>query len=273
MKHLVKTVTSYKPFLAGLISLTASLGSQAVVTITDHEATIRSTGNVYNLTRSESWTIEERSPEGATSFTGSLNTTRSAGTNTASSSASLDSSASMSMINAAGSAGSSAEKNEDSSYGSLRGSGQSRFEVAFELDTATFFNLTGSLSYLGERYDGGATATLRNNSYSHDSTFNLSFGSSSSHEGFNQRINLSGILDAGTYYFSALATTNTSLYSTSSPEFSVAAFDLSLKLGDWESSSHSGHSSAVPVPAAAWLFLSSIMGLFTAKRASASNKE
>ncbi len=223
----------------------------AAVTITDQDSSIRSSGTVSSNTRTESWSVEERNANNLLAFNQTINESRAAGTNTANATASINSIVSTTMLSASGSASSSATNNETSnSFSRPRADARSEFSVTFELDIATAFELDGALSYLGERFNGGITANLRNGSGFSGTTFNLSFGDSSADSGFTQNIDLSGTLDAGIYTFSVQATSSSDAFRTNDLESSSANYNLSLKFGNWDSSV----TTAVPLPASGWLF-------------------
>ncbi len=122
--------------------------------------------------------------------------------------------------------------------------------------------MTGLLGYSENdtnRARGGACFALRNSNYSSPG-FNLSLGNSSGYE-FNQPLQLSGLLEAGTYFLEVYAYTDVDLYSyyADTSADASAYYDFSLSITE-------GTPSEVPVPAAAWLFGSALMGLVGCKR-------
>lgn len=262
--------------LSGIIFLSVLnvVPANAAVTILEHSSSIRSNGDVSSPTRSESWSVQERNATNLNSFLSSVNETRISGQNSSTGNASIDSKANTLTLTGSGSAQSIVTYVHDSLNNSFfsrpSASARSEFEVTFELDIATAFQLMGDLSYVGERFDGGVTASLRNGgNFSSSTTFNLSLGNSSPQGNFDQSINFSGLLDPGTYVFSLYANTRVDLFSNSSSTTeSFAEYDVSLKFGTAESIENwsSEHSSAVPVPAAAWLFASALIGMQSVRR-------
>ena len=250
-----------KSVLTTVLGMAISATGYAAVTITNQDSDIRSSGNVASATRSESWTVEERNANQSLIFNRSINESRTASTNTASANATINSSVSDSMIVGTGSATASASYNDSGTGSSFinrpRSNSESQFSVTFEITTATFFELDGTLEFNGERFDGGVTSSLRNNS-SFSSTFNLSFGDSNADGDFLQNISLSGMLDPGTYIFSTLARANSDPFSLGQTALNTASYDVSLTLGSWDSLTPPA---SVPVPAAIWLFGSSLLGL------------
>jgi len=239
-------------FLIICLCLLHSAVYAAAILVTDNRL-VNSQGNVSSQTTTQTWTVEERSPGNFGTFDFMVDETRTAGTNAASSNASLTSNITDSLFTANASAGSSSILNESGNPSRSSSSGRASFEATFQILTPTTFDLTGNLSFLkgAGSSRGGATLSLFNGCCSN--TFSISLGNSSVFNDFSQNIQLSGLLDPDTYTLRAQASVNADNFSVGSPESGTAAFDFNFVLG-----SNGAAVAPVPVPAAVWLFGSAI---------------
>ena len=149
-------------------------------------------------------------------------------------------------------------------FRSQRANSFSEFEITFTLTEAANFDLIGSLFYdqatLGNPY-GGAVFSLTRSHYNAPG-FSLQLGNANSRSDFNQAIQLSGVLDPGNYRLEVYARSNASTYGYGANTLTASAgYDFSFTLNQ-----SLQNTPQVPVPAAAWLFGSAILGLFGMQR-------
>ncbi len=240
-------------FLVIFLCLLHSAAYAAVVLVTENRL-VRSQGDVGSQTSFQSWAVEERSTGDFGSFNFTVDETRTAGTNSASASASMTSDITASMFSASGNTGGSVIFSEPSNFSRSDAFGRASFEVTFQVLTPTVFDLTGSLSFLqNEGSPRGAAVLSLVNGGCCSNTFNISLGNGSAFSSFSQNIQLSGVLDPATYTLRAQASVNADSFSAGFPESGMATFDFNFALG-----SGGGTVSPVPVPAAVWLFGSAI---------------
>jgi len=241
--------------IVAVFCLVHSVAYSAAVLVKDGRL-VHSSGSVSSQTSLQSFTVEERSPGNFGAFNFSINETRSAGTNQATSSASMTSNITDTLFSASASAGESLTANEPpgSGFSFPSTSGRALFEAMFQVLTPMSFDLTGNLSFTQAAGfpRGGASLNLSNGSFGRGGTFNISLGNGSASNSFSQAVQLSGLLPPDTYTLRVQASVGASGISVGRPQASTAAFDFNFLLGI------PGGASVVPVPAAVWLFGSAI---------------
>lgn len=216
------------------------------------ERLVRSQGSIGSATSYQAWTIEEQSPQAFGVFSHTVDETRTAGANSASADASMTSSITDSHFSATASAGGTVSINETSAFSSSGADSRAFFEVTFQILVPTPFDLTGSLSFFQDEGSSRGSAYLDLfDGTSYSDTFSIRLGNSSAYNSFSQNIQLSGMLDPDTYTLRAQASVDANGYSVASAQSGSAAFDIDFVLG-------SPSVTAVPVPAAAWLFGSAL---------------
>ena len=263
-----------KVFLTGLISATllSTANTAGAVSITSDLRQVNISGEVGAGNSRLTWSEQTYADSNDPIFNHTLSTTNTLINNTATSNASISSNVSSNgsstTFSGTGDVYSyaSTEGNSSDKFRNQRSNTLSEFEIRFTLTESANFNLTGSLFYDEVEQNspyGGAYFSLRNSSYN-TPAFNLTLGSSNAHNDFNQTLQLAGLLGPGTYYLEAFARANTDAYSYSPrSEEASAGFDFNFTL---DQALISSPVTQVPVPAAAWLFGSALLGLAGAKR-------
>lgn len=253
-----KAIALFQSTITGLLLLAG--GAQAAsVGLVSESRYLRSSGDVFSDTRQESWSVTESSPFASGRFDVILDESRTAGDNTSSGYASIVSDIGPNLFEAAGTASASTIVNtpRSSGYARAEADARSHFEVKFTLYEQMAFDLSSFVEFdSDDRYARGAANFSLASEY-----FNLSLGEDYIRSNFSKTFALSGLLDAGTYTMRVFAEVDTDYgSSTAGSEMAVASYDVSLQLKSL--------TAPIPLPAAAWLFVSAIAVLgFNRRRA------
>lgn len=257
-----------KGFYLGLASITLVSTSTIshAVSISNDQRQVRINGEVSSYNLNKTWSEQAFADSSQVDFNQALIHSGQLNSNTVTSSASIASSIiateNQTVFSGSGNAYSSVSYTQENNPRFRRqyANSFSNFEITFSLTEAANFDLIGSLFYdepAGNPY-GGAVFSLTSNYYSNPG-FSLTLGNQNSYNDFSQAIQLSGLLDPGSYRLKAYASTNANLYgyNTSTLEAN-ASYNFNFTLNQGLSNSPP----QVPIPAAAWLFGSALLGLF-----------
>lgn len=259
----------------GLLSVTliSMSGTSHAVSVSSDQRQLNINGEVSSYNQRNSWNEQAFADANEAIFNKSLSQTETLNANTSTSNASISSSITstnnQTVFAGNGNAYSyvSSVHETNPRFRHQRANSFSEYEITFTLTEAASFDLIGSLFYdettAGNRY-GGAVFSLTNNDYNAPG-FSLVLGNSYSNNNFNQAIQLSGVLDPGSYRLEAYAKSNISTYNYGyGPDTSEinAGYDFNFTLNQGLNNTPP----QVPVPAAAWLFGSALLSLVNIQR-------